>query len=161
VGQKLDRQTKTFSCKSADGLAQIPENTLRNIFEHYAEIFNWQDSTVSHSDYYKPTVFWEFAPCRQVEDRQLMWMQQLSYHTTRLNSPEDIFTAFQLLLFYFSRQTQRDENRQLAGRRRRWQDSINLGIGEIRFEDVNWDQVAYCKVQPWAFMNTVINFEIP
>jgi hypothetical protein len=51
--------------------------------------------------------------------------------------------------------------RPLARPRCRWEDNIKLDLGEIGIDEVNWIQLAQDRVQWWAFVNTVMNLQVP
>jgi hypothetical protein len=45
--------------------------------------------------------------------------------------------------------------------RHRWEDNIKLDLREIGIDGVNWIQLAQDRVQWQAFVNTVMNFQVP
>jgi hypothetical protein len=51
--------------------------------------------------------------------------------------------------------------RPLGKPRHRWEDNIKMDLREIGIEGVNWIQLAQDRVQWWAFVNTVMNLQIP
>jgi hypothetical protein len=51
--------------------------------------------------------------------------------------------------------------RPLGRPRRRWEDNIELDLGEIEINGVNWIQLAQDRVQWRAFVNTVMNLRVP
>jgi hypothetical protein len=44
---------------------------------------------------------------------------------------------------------------------RRWEDNIKLNLRMIGIDGVNWIQLAQDRVQWWAFVNTVMNLQVP
>jgi hypothetical protein len=56
----------------------------------------------------------------------------------------------------------RPEGKRLLGRpRRRWEDNIKLYLREIGFDGANWIQLTQDRVQWRAFVNTVMNLQVP
>jgi hypothetical protein len=51
--------------------------------------------------------------------------------------------------------------RPLGRPRQRWEDNIKMGFREIGINGVNWIQLAQDRVQWWAFVNTVVNIQVP
>jgi hypothetical protein len=51
--------------------------------------------------------------------------------------------------------------RPLGKPRHRWEDNIKLDLKEIGINGANWIQLAQDRVQWWAFVNTVMNLEVP
>jgi hypothetical protein len=51
--------------------------------------------------------------------------------------------------------------RPLGRSRRRWEDNIELDLGEIGIDGANWIQLAQDRVQWWACVNTVMNLRVP
>jgi hypothetical protein len=51
--------------------------------------------------------------------------------------------------------------RLLRRTRRRWEDNIKVDLKEIRYEGVDWINLALDKYQCPALVNTVINFWVP
>jgi hypothetical protein len=54
-----------------------------------------------------------------------------------------------------------ESKRQLGRPRRRWEDNIMLDPREIGINGVNWIWLAQDRVQWWAFVNMVMNLQIP
>jgi hypothetical protein len=53
----------------------------------------------------------------------------------------------------------RPEGKRPLGRpRRRWEDNIKMDLREIGIDWANWIQD---RVQWWAFVNTVVNLQVP
>jgi hypothetical protein len=56
----------------------------------------------------------------------------------------------------------RPEGRRPLGRpRRRWEDNIEMDLGEIGFWDVDWIHLAQDRGRWWALVNTVMNLRFP
>jgi hypothetical protein len=56
----------------------------------------------------------------------------------------------------------RYEGKRPLGRpRRRWEDNINMDLGEIGIDGANWIWLAEDRVQWRAFVNTVMNLRVP
>jgi hypothetical protein len=51
--------------------------------------------------------------------------------------------------------------RPLGRLRHRWENNIKLDLKEIGIEGANWIWLAQDKVQCWAFLNTLMNFQVP
>jgi hypothetical protein len=51
--------------------------------------------------------------------------------------------------------------RPLDRHRCRWEDNIKLDLKEIGINGANWIQLAWDRVQWWAFVNTVMNLQVP
>jgi hypothetical protein len=50
--------------------------------------------------------------------------------------------------------------RQMGRPRHRWEDNINLDLRETGIDGMNWIQLAQDRVQWWAFVNMVMNFQV-
>jgi hypothetical protein len=56
----------------------------------------------------------------------------------------------------------RPEGKRPLGRPRlRWEDNIKLDLREIGIDGANWIRLAQDRVQWWAFVNTVMNLQVP
>jgi hypothetical protein len=56
----------------------------------------------------------------------------------------------------------RPEGKRPLGRHRcRWEDNIKMDFGEIGFDGMNWIRLAQDRVQWRAFVNTVMNLQVP
>jgi hypothetical protein len=56
----------------------------------------------------------------------------------------------------------RPEGRRPLGRpRRRWEDNIEMDVGEIGFGDVDWIHLAQDRDRWPALVNTVMNLPVP
>jgi hypothetical protein len=51
--------------------------------------------------------------------------------------------------------------RPLGKHRRRWEDNIKMDLREIRIDGANWIWLAQYRVQWRAFVNTVMNLQVP
>jgi hypothetical protein len=51
--------------------------------------------------------------------------------------------------------------RQLGRPRRRWEDNIKMDLGEIGIDGANWIRLTQDRVQCWAFVNMVMNLQVP
>jgi hypothetical protein len=45
--------------------------------------------------------------------------------------------------------------------RHRWEDNIKLHLREIGIDGTNWIQMAQDRVKWWAFVNMVMNLQVP
>jgi hypothetical protein len=56
----------------------------------------------------------------------------------------------------------RPEGKRPLGRpRRKWENNIEMNLGEIGIDGANWFQLAQDRVQWQAFVSTVINLRVP
>jgi hypothetical protein len=56
----------------------------------------------------------------------------------------------------------RPEGKRPLGRARRsWEDNIKMDLGEIGIDGANWMRLAQNRVQWQAFVNTVMNLQVP
>jgi hypothetical protein len=51
--------------------------------------------------------------------------------------------------------------RPLGRPRHRWEDNIKMDIRELWIDEANWIQLAQDRVQWQAFVNTVMNLQVP
>jgi hypothetical protein len=51
--------------------------------------------------------------------------------------------------------------RPLGRPRCRWKDNVKMDLREIEINGANWIQLAHDRVQWWAFVNMVMNLQIP
>jgi hypothetical protein len=51
--------------------------------------------------------------------------------------------------------------RPLRRRRRRWEDNIKMDLREIGIDGANWIRLAQDRVKWRAFVNTVVNLQVP
>jgi hypothetical protein len=49
----------------------------------------------------------------------------------------------------------------LGSPRHRWEDNIKLDLREIGTDGTNWIWLAQDRLHWWAFMNTVMNLQVP
>jgi hypothetical protein len=54
-----------------------------------------------------------------------------------------------------------NSNRPLGRPKHRWEDNIKLDLREIGIDGTNWIQLAQDRVQWWAFVNMVMNLQVP
>jgi hypothetical protein len=56
----------------------------------------------------------------------------------------------------------RPEGKRSRGRpRRRWEDNLQMDLRETELDGANWIQLAQDRVQWRAFVNTVMNLQVP
>jgi transposase len=56
----------------------------------------------------------------------------------------------------------RPESKRPLGRpRHRWEDNIKMGLRDIGINGANWIQLAQDRFQWWAFVNMVMNLQVP
>jgi hypothetical protein len=51
--------------------------------------------------------------------------------------------------------------RPLGSPRHRWEDNMKMDFREIGIDGVYWIHLAQDRVQLWAFVNTVMNLQVP
>jgi hypothetical protein len=57
---------------------------------------------------------------------------------------------------------ERPEGKRPLGRpRHRWEDNIKLDLRDTGINGVNWIELAQDRVQLWAFVNTMMNLQVP
>jgi hypothetical protein len=54
-----------------------------------------------------------------------------------------------------------EDNRPLGRPRRRWEDNNKMDLREIGIDGANWIRLVQDRVQWWAFVNTVMNLQVP
>jgi len=54
-----------------------------------------------------------------------------------------------------------ERQRQLGIARRRWEDNIRMDIQEVRYEDMDWIELAQDMDRWRALGNAVMNFRVP
>jgi hypothetical protein len=54
-----------------------------------------------------------------------------------------------------------EAKRPLGRPRCRWEDNIKLDLREVGIDGANWIRLAQDRVQWWAFVNTVMNLQVP
>jgi len=83
-----------------------------------------------------------------IKSRRIRW----AGHVTRM---VEIRKAYNILV------GKPEGKRPLEIPRSRWVDYIRLELREIRWEGVDWMQLAQDSDQWWAVVNTVMNFRVP
>ena len=54
------------------------------------------------------------------------------------------------------------EGKRLLGRpRHRWKDNIKIDLQEVRCEGIDWNDMAQNRDRWWAFVNAVMNLQVP
>jgi hypothetical protein len=95
-----------------------------------------------HSLYPSPNIV------RVIKSRRLRW----AGHAARMGKGRGVYTIL----------VGRPEGKRPWGRpRRRWEDNIKLDLREIEIDGVNWIQLAEDRFQWRAFVNTVMNLQVP
>jgi transcription termination factor 2 len=95
-----------------------------------------------HSLYSSPDIV------RMVKSRSLRW----AGHVARMAEGRGVYRVL----------VGRPEGKRPRGRpRRRWKDNIKLDPREIGIDGANWIRLAQDRVQWWAFVNTVMNLQVP
>jgi hypothetical protein len=92
------------------------------------------------------------------------------YHQVDVETLKDLF-RFQLSYwlphcgshgFVFRVLVGRPEGeRPLVRPRHRWENNIKVDLRETGIDGTNWIQLAQDRVQWWAFVNTVMNLQVP
>jgi hypothetical protein len=85
---------------------------------------------------------------RVIEARMLRW----AGHGARMGEGRGVYRVLV---------AKPEGKRQLGRRRRRWKDNIKLDLREIGIDDANWIRLAQDRVHWRAFVNTVMNFQVP
>jgi hypothetical protein len=95
-----------------------------------------------HSLYSSPNIF------RVIKSRRLRWAGRVA----RMGEGRDVYRVL----------VGKPEGMRPLGRpRRRWEDNIKMDLREIGIEVVNWIRLAQDRVHWKAFVNTVMNLQIP
>jgi hypothetical protein len=95
-----------------------------------------------HGLYSSPSII------RVIKTRRMRW----AGHVARM---EEVRGAYNILVG-------RPERRRPLGRpRRRWEDNIKMGLGEIRFGDVDWIRLAQDRDRWRALVNMVMSLLFP
>jgi hypothetical protein len=85
---------------------------------------------------------------RVIKSRRLRW----AGHVARMGEGRGVYRVL----------VGRPEGKRPLGRpRRRWEDNIEMDLGEIGIDGANWIQLAQDRVQWRAFVNTVMNLRVP
>jgi hypothetical protein len=95
-----------------------------------------------HDLYSSPNIF------RVIKSRRMRWAR----HVARMGEGRD---AYRVLVG-------KPEGKRPLGRpRRRWEDNINMDLGEIGIDGANWIRLAQDRVHWRAFVNTEMNLRVP
>jgi hypothetical protein len=95
-----------------------------------------------HSLYSSPNVV------RVIKSRRLRWVG----HVARMGEGRGVYRVL----------VGRPEDKRPLGRpRRRWEDNIKLDLREIKINGANWTELPQDTVQWRAFVNTVMNLQVP
>jgi hypothetical protein len=93
-----------------------------------------------HSLYSSPNIV------RVIKSRRMSW----AGHVARMREGRDVYRVL----------VGRPKcKRPLRKSRRRWEDNIKMDLREIGIDETNW--LAQNRVQWWAFVNTVMNLQVP
>jgi hypothetical protein len=85
---------------------------------------------------------------RVIKSRRLRW----AGHVARMGEVRGVYWVL----------VGRPEGKRPLGRpRRRWEDNIKMDFRKIWIDGANWIQLAQDRVQWWAFVNTVMNLQVP
>jgi hypothetical protein len=85
---------------------------------------------------------------RVIKSRRIRW----AGHVTRMGEGRVVYRVF----------VGKPEGKRPLGRpRRMWKDNIKLDLREIGIDGANWIRLAQDRVQWRAFVNTVINLQVP
>jgi hypothetical protein len=85
---------------------------------------------------------------RVINSRRMRW----AGHVERLGERRGVYTVL----------VGRPEGKRPLGRpRHRWEDNIKLDLREIGINEANWIWLAQDRVQWRAFVNTVMNLQVP
>jgi hypothetical protein len=95
-----------------------------------------------HSLYSSPNIV------RVIKSRRMRWAE----HVARMGEGRSVHRVL----------VGRPEGKRRLGRpRRRWEDNIKMDLREIGIDGANWIQLAQDRVQWWAFVNTMMNLQVP
>jgi transcription termination factor 2 len=95
-----------------------------------------------HSLYSSPNIV------RVIKSRRMRWMG----HVARTGEGRGVYRVL----------VRRPEGKRLLGRpRRRWKDNIKMDLRETGIHGANWIRLAQYRVQWRAFVNTVMNLQVP
>jgi hypothetical protein len=85
---------------------------------------------------------------RVIKSRKMRWAR----HVARMEEGRGVYRIL----------VRRPEGKRPLGRpRRRWEDNIKMDLRKIGIEGVNWIQLAQDSVEWRAFVNTVMNLQVP
>jgi hypothetical protein len=95
-----------------------------------------------HGLYFSPNIF------RVTKSRRMRW----AGHVARMGEGRGVCRVL----------VGKPERKRPLGRsRRRWENSIKMGLGEIGSDGANWIQLAQDRVRWWAFVKAMMNFRVP
>jgi hypothetical protein len=118
---------------------------LRKIFEPKREEDGWWRKLHNdelHSLYSSPNIV------RMIKSRRLRWAGRVA----RTGEGRGVYRVL----------VGRSEGKRPLGRPRyRWEDNIEMDLGEIGIDGVNWIRLAQDRVQRRAFVYTVMNLRVP
>jgi hypothetical protein len=85
---------------------------------------------------------------RVIKSRRLRW----AGHVTHMGEGRGVYSIL----------VGRPDGKRLLGRpRHRWEDNIKLDLREMGINEANWIWLAQDRIQWWAFVNTVMNPQVP
>jgi hypothetical protein len=83
-----------------------------------------------------------------IKSRMIRW----EGHVARMGEGRDVYGVL----------VGRPKGKRPLGRRRRgWEDNIKMGRRQIGIDGANWIRLAQDRVQCWAFVNTIIDLQVP
>jgi hypothetical protein len=127
------------------GLRVSENKVLRRIFgPKREEDRSWRKlhNDELHSLYSSPNIV------RVIKSRRKRW----AGHVTCMGEGRDVYRIL----------VGRPKGQRPLGRpRHRWEDNIKLDLREMWIDGANWIQLAQDRVQWWAFVNTVMNLQVP
>jgi hypothetical protein len=95
-----------------------------------------------HSLYSSPNIV------RVIKSKMMRWVG----HVARMGEGRGVYRIL----------VGRPEGKRLLGRHRhRWEDNIKMDLRETGIDGANWIQLVQERVQGWAFLNTVMNIQVP
>jgi hypothetical protein len=95
-----------------------------------------------HSLYSSPNIV------RVIKSRRMRWVG----HVASMEEGSGVYSVL----------VGRPKGKRLLGRlRHRWEDNIKMDLREIGIDGLNWIQLAQDRVQWQAFVNTVMNLQVP
>jgi hypothetical protein len=126
-------------------LRVFENRVLRKIFgPNREEDGSWRKlhSDELHDLYSSPNIV------RVIKSRRMRW----AGHVERMGEGRGVYRVL----------VRRSEGKRPLGRpRRRWEDNIKIDLREIGLDGANWIRLAQDRVQWRAFVNTVMNLQVP